>query len=298
MSARLARLRDQPASLLVAVGTFALIAAAIALAPWIAPYDPTEPTFVSRLEAPSAAHWLGTDQLGRDVLSRLLFGGRFSVTIAALVLAISAVTGTLLGALSARIGGLFDEIVMRVVDVLLSFPEILVALILIAILRPSFVTLIVALVAVGWTPFARLTRAITLEINTMGYIEAAEALGCSRWFIVLRHVIPNALGPVLAMGLLRFADKLIAVGSLSYLGLGVQPPDSDWGSMIAEAQAYMERTPVVIIAPALTIFVTALAVTVAGQSLGQRPLQAVAAEEQQAQVPEPARAESVAAVRA
>src|SRR5262249_48617717 len=153
------------------------------------------------------------------------------------------------GALSARLGGLFDEITMRICDVLLSFPDVLIALVLVALLRPSSTTLVLALTIVGWTPFARLTRGITFEINTRGYIEAAEALGCSRRFIVIRHVIPNAIGPVMAMGLLRFADKLIAVGSLSYLGLGVQPPDSDWGSMLADAQPYMERVPLLLLAP-------------------------------------------------
>jgi ABC-type dipeptide/oligopeptide/nickel transport system permease subunit len=275
MRRRLEAVLNSPAPLRAAVTVFALICLALVLAPWIAPYDPTEQVLASRLQAASAAHWLGTDHVGRDVLSRLLYGGRFSVTIAALVLLVSAATGTFLGAMSARIGGLFDEFLMRVADILLSFPEILVALILTAILKPSFVTLITALVAVAWTPFARLTRAITLEINTMGYIEAAEALGCSRSFIVLRHIIPNAMGPVLAMAFLRFADKLVAVGSLSYLGLGVQPPDSDWGSMIADAQPYMERAPLLIIAPALAIFICALAVTIAGQNLGQRRMQAV-----------------------
>ena len=147
----------------------------------------------------------------------------------------------MLGALSARIGGLFDEALMRIVDLLLSFPEVVVALFLIAILGPGYGTLVLALTITGWTPFARMSRGLALEVNAQDYIAAAEVLGCRRWFIVLRHVIPNLVRPIAAISFLRFGHKLITVGGLSFLGLGVQPPGSDWGA-IAGGRAAVHGT--------------------------------------------------------
>jgi peptide/nickel transport system permease protein len=253
----------------VGASFFVFVCALLVLTPWIAPYDPAAQELTHRLGAPSLNHLLGTDHLGRDVLSRLLHGGRFSVSIAAIAVLITGTTGTLLGAVSARIGGAFDDFVMRLVDVLLAFPEVMVALFLVFILGPGYGTLIVALAITGWTPFARLTRAVTLEINTRDFIEAAEALGCSRAFIIFRHVLPNAIGPVLAQGFLRFGHQLITVGGLSYLGLGVQPPESDWGAMLADAQLYMIRAPWLVLIPGFAIFLTALSVTLAGLGLRQ-----------------------------
>lgn len=254
-------------SVIIGGGFFGIVCLLLLLTPRIAPYDPNLQVLSDRLAAPSSQHWLGTDPLGRDVLSRLMYGGRYSVTVAALTVLICSVGGTLIGALSARIGGIVDEVAMRFVDATVAFPDVLLALLLVAILGPGYVTVVIAMSLVGWTVFARVTRSITLELNTKGYIEAAEALGCSQAFIIVRHVIPNAIGPILALGLLRFGFQLITVGSLSYLGLGVQPPASDWGSMLADAQPYMVRVPSLVMAPGLTIFLTALAVTMAGQGL-------------------------------
>ncbi|HEX5589963.1 MAG TPA: ABC transporter permease [Candidatus Limnocylindrales bacterium] len=259
---------------LVGASFFLIVCLLLILTPWIAPYDPAAQNLLNRLAAPTPEHLFGTDHLGRDILSRILHGGRFSVSIAAIAVLITGISGTLIGAISARVGGLLDDFLMRVVDALLAFPEVLIALFLVFILGPGYGTLIVALAIAGWTPFARLTRAVTLEINTRGYIEAAEALGCSRTFIIFRHVLPNAIGPVLAQGFLRFGHQLITVGGLSYLGLGVQRPQSDWGAMLAEAQLYMIRAPWLVIFPGFAIFLTALSVTLAGhglrQSLGRR----------------------------
>lgn len=243
----------------------------LVLTPWIAPYNPDVQNLTLGLARPSAQHWLGTDIFGRDELSRLMFGGRFSVTTAAITLLLSGVLGTTVGVVSGRIGGVVDEVTMRTVDVLLSFPDVLMALFLVAILGPGPGTVVFALTLIGWCPFARLARAMTIQINTRGYIEAARALGCSQAFIIFRHVLPNALRPVLAQGLNRFGHFLILVGSLSYLGLGVQPPASDWGSMLADGQPYMQQDPLLVIVPGVTIFLTALSVSIAGQGLsGQR----------------------------
>jgi peptide/nickel transport system permease protein len=257
-------------SLLAGTAVFALILLALLVTPWIAPQDPAAQDLSNRLAAPSARHWLGTDQLGRDTLSRLMYGGRFSVSIAAITLLVCAATGTILGVVSARSGGFVDEIIMRVTDVLLSFPEMVVALFLMAIFRPGYATLVVALTAAGWTPFARLARGLTLQINTREYITAAESLGCSRSFIIVRHVLPNAAGPISAHAFLRFGHILITVGALSFLGLGVQPPASDWGAMLSQARPYMGQSSALVLAPGLTIFLTALAVTMIGRGLQAR----------------------------
>lgn len=237
------------------------------LAPWIAPFDPARQDLLHRFAVPSTLHWLGTDHLGRDELSRVLYGGRFSVSIAAISLGLSVLIGVGLGVLSARAGGWIDEIVMRAVDLFISFPDVIVALFLVAILGPGYVTLILALTAVSWTPFARVMRGLASDINQRDYVLAAELLNCSRWFIVTRHIIPNAIRPVTAVALLRFGHKLIVVGGLSFLGLGVQPPLSDWGSMLAESRRYMDRAPMLVLAPGLAIFITALAITTLGQAL-------------------------------
>lgn len=259
--------RGRPWTFTFGAVTLTVILLVLVLTPWIAPHDPASQDLANRLAGPSGEHWFGTDHLGRDVLSRLMWGGRFSVTIAAITLVICAVTGGIIGAVAARRGGWLDELVMRSVDVLICFPDVVVALFLIALFGTGYGTLIAALTITGWTPFARLMRGLALEINSKDYVEAAEILGSPKTYIVFRHVIPNALRPVAAMGFLRFGHKLITVGALSYLGLGVQPPDSDWGAMLLDAQPYMEGSPGLGVLPGLAIFVTALSVTMIGQGL-------------------------------
>lgn len=257
----------RPWSFNIGAVLLAVILLLLLLTPWIAPHDPAAQDLSNRLSGPSADHWFGTDHLGRDVLSRLMWGGRFSVTIAAITLVVCGVTGGIIGALAARRGGWLDELVMRSVDVLICFPDVVIALFLIALFGTGSGTLIAALTITGWTPFARLMRGLALEINAKDYVEAAEILGSPKAYIVFRHVIPNAMRPVLAMGFLRFGHKLITVGALSYLGLGVQPPDSDWGAMLLDAQPFMERSPSLGILPGAAIFLSALSVTMIGQGL-------------------------------
>ncbi|MFD7161450.1 ABC transporter permease [Kribbella sp. NPDC059898] len=264
------RVLRQPWQLVVGGTVLGLVVLLLLLTPWIAPSDPAQQDLGQRLAGSSAAHWLGTDQLGRDLLSRLMYGGRFSATIAGITVVICAVVGTLLGILCARIRGAFDEAVMRVCDVLLAFPEMIVAMFVVSILGASKTTLILALAVGGWTPFAKLARGVAMEVDARGFIEAARALGCSRRFIVLRHLLPNSLNPLLAHAALRFGHMLITVGALSFLGLGVQPPAADWGSMLAAAQPFLSQAPHLVIYPGLTIFVTALSVTMIGQGINAR----------------------------
>jgi peptide/nickel transport system permease protein len=160
-----------------------------------------------------------------------------------------------------------DEILMRAIDLFLSFPQIIIALMIVVALKPGFVSLVLALTITGWTPYARLARAVGLEIATQTYIEAAAASGESEFLIMRKHIIPNTLGPILAQVFLRFGHTLLTIAGLSYLGIGIQPPTPDWGAMLAEAQPYMVRVPSLIVSPGIVIFLATLSVTMAGQGL-------------------------------
>ena len=250
-----------PLACLVVIGLVALFA------PIISPYDPNDQELTARLQTPSTAHPFGTDHVGRDVLSRVVTGSRFSLAITSVAVLISGVLGTIIGAFSGRIGGVLDEVTMRVVDVVLVFPELVVAFALASMLKPSFGTIVLAVTIFAWTPYARLARAVTLEVNTREFMEAAVALGSPPMFVLRKHVLPNIMGPILAIGFLRFGQMLITIAGLSYLGVGAQPPTPDWGAMLWEAQPYMRRVPSLTLIPGAAIFITALSVTLLGQRL-------------------------------
>ena len=245
----------------------AVIGLVALFAPVLAPYDPNDQNLTARLELPSLDHPLGTDHLGRDVLSRLLIGSRFSLAITTVSVLISGVFGTLVGAIAGRVGGATDEAAMRVVDVVLVFPELVVAFALASLLQQGFATIVLAVTIFAWTPYARLARAVTLEVNTREFMEAAVALGSTPLFILRRHILPNIMGSILAMGFLRFGQLLITIAGLSYLGVGAQPPTPDWGAMLWEAQPYMRRVPSLTLIPGASIFITALSVTLLGQRM-------------------------------
>lgn len=263
-------LRNKSAIDHAAVVVLVLMVAAIAAAPWLAPFPPDVQNLADRLAPPSGRHWLGTDNLGRDTLSRLLDGGRFSLVVAALATVLTGILGLAIGVLSARRKGWLDEFFTRTNDVLLALPEMVVALFIVAAMGTGFTSLLVALTVTGWTPFARLARTLAYDVSSRGFIEAARVVGCSPSFIVFRHILPHLAAPILGQATLRFGQLLISVGALSYLGLGVQPPQSDWGSMLAAAQPYAERAPWGIIAPGLAIFLVALCVTLIGQRASRR----------------------------
>ena len=243
------------------------MAVLVGCAEWLAPYDPAKQSLLARLQGPSWTHLLGTDHLGRDLFSRILHGGQFTVTIAAATTVLTMVIGTFIGIVAGRRGGLFDELAMRTVDLLISVPDVVVAIFLIGVFGPSQFTLILALTLTGWTPFARLARGLSKSVNARDYIRAAEVLGMPQRFILFRHILPNIIRPISAVTFIRFGHKLITVGGLSYLGLGVQPPGSDWGLMLSAAQPYMERAPMLMIAPGIAIFLAALSVTWIGHGL-------------------------------
>ena len=257
-------------TLLLSLCALSVIVVATLAAPWLTPHDPNQQVLAQRLAPPSAAQWLGADQLGRDLLARILYGGRASLWLAALAVLLSGGIGISIGLIAGRNGGWFDEFVMRLVDVLIVFPGIVLALVIAALLKPGFGSLLLALTITGWTTYARLARALTLEVLARPFIEAALAVGLSERRLLLRYVLPNISGPLLAMTFLRFGHTLLTVAALSYLGVGVQPPTPDWGAMLAEAQPYMQRAPRLLLAPSLLIFLTALSVTLIGQGLTLR----------------------------
>jgi peptide/nickel transport system permease protein len=265
-----APLRNRSAIDAAAAVILILIVAAVAAAPWLAPFPPDDQNLAARLTPPSPTHWLGTDHLGRDTLSRLLDGGRFSLVVAALATVLTGIIGLVIGVLSARRKGWLDELFTRTNDVLLALPEMVVALFIVAAMGTGFTSLLVALTVTGWTPFARLARTLAYDVSARGFVEAARVVGCSPWFIIFRHILPHLAAPMVGQATLRFGQLLIAVGALSYLGLGVQPPQSDWGSMLAAAQPYAERAPWGIVAPGLAVFVVALCVTLIGQRASRR----------------------------
>ena len=254
-------------SAVILFAVLAIIGLVALFAPILAPYDPNDQNLTARLQPPSLDHPLGTDHLGRDVLSRLLMGSRFSLAITTVSVLISGVFGTLVGAIAGRVGGATDEAAMRVVDVVLVFPDLVVAFALASMLEQGFGTIVLAVTIFAWTPYARLARAVTLEVNTREFMEAAVALGSTPSFILRRHVLPNIMGPILAMGFLRFGQLLITIAGLSYLGVGAQPPTPDWGAMLWEARPYMRRVPTLTLIPGAAIFITALSVTLLGQRM-------------------------------
>ncbi|WP_309073425.1 ABC transporter permease [Paenarthrobacter sp.] len=266
----MAPLRNRSAIDAATVVILVLIVAAVAAAPWLAPFPPDDQNLAERLAPPSATHWLGTDHLGRDTLSRLLDGGRFSLVVAALATVLTGVIGLVIGVLSARRKGWLDEFFTRTNDVLLALPEMVVALFIVAAMGTGFTSLLMALTVTGWTPFARLARTLAYDVSARGFVEAARVVGCPPSFIIFRHILPHLAAPMLGQATLRFGQLLISVGALSYLGLGVQPPQSDWGSMLAAAQPYAERAPWGIIAPGLAVFLVALCVTLIGQRASRR----------------------------
>lgn len=243
-----------------------LIAVAL-LAPWIAPYSPTEQDYANMLAEPSAAHWLGTDDLGRDVLSRLIHGTAASLYAAFLAVGVAILVGVPIGMIAGFRGGWTDQIISRCIDTLLSFPAIVLA---VAVTGAMGIGLTNAMLAVGlvFAPqLARLVRARTLVVRQELYVDAARCFGASTSRLLLKHVLPNAIQPVIVQATLLLAVALLAEASLSFLGLGVQPPDVSWGMMIARGYMYMEIAPAQMYVPGLIILLTAVAFNALGESL-------------------------------
>ncbi len=259
-------LRGDPRAALSLVVLVVILGAAL-LAPWLAPHDPTAQNFDQMLNGPSVSHWLGTDDLGRDVFSRLMHGGANSLYAALLAVSVALLIGVPLGLIAGFAGGWTDTLISRVIDTFLSFPAIILA---VAVTGAMGIGLTNAMFSVGlvFAPqIARLIRARTLVVRQELYVDAARCFGASPLRLLLRHVLPNAIQPVIVQSTLLLAVALLAEASLSFLGLGVQPPDVSWGAMIARGYLYMSIVPEQMYAPGLIIMITAVAFNALGESL-------------------------------
>lgn len=236
-------------------------------APWLAPEDPTRGSIVRRLQSPSTSHWLGTDGLGRDLLSRILYGARVSGIIGAMAVIVSGGIGTILGALAGYFGGAVDTIVGRFVDVLLAFPGILLAILVLAVLGPGVTSVIVAVGIFGVPSYARVVRATVLAVAKLDYVEAASALGAKHLRILSLHVMRNSFAPIIVLTSLNFGTAVLTAAALSFLGVGVQPPSPEWGAIIAEGRQYLRVAPHVTTITGLFIFVTVLGFNLLGDGI-------------------------------
>ena len=237
------------------------------LAPWLAPFDPAALNLDQILMPPSAEHLLGTDELGRDVLSRLLYGARVSLWVGFVAVGISTAIGIVLGLASGYFGGWTDELIMRGVDVMLCFPSFFLILAVIAFLEPSLTNIMVVIGVTSWMGIARLVRAETLSLRERDFVSAARLSGVSTKNILLRHILPNALAPVTITAILGIGGAILTESGLSFLGLGVQPPQASWGNMLMEGKAVIEDAPWLSLFPGLAILLTVLGYNLLGESL-------------------------------
>ena len=223
------------------------------LAPLIAPHDPLAQDSTAINQEPSSTYFFGTDHLGRDILSRLIYGTRTILTLAPISVLTAVVIGTVLGLMAGYFGGLIDEVVMRLLDAVMAFPAILLYLIIIAAIGPSAFNVVIAITFVGTPGIARLVRSLTLDIRTRDYIRAAETRGENPFYIMFVEILPNVRGPLIIDGLLRVGYAVFAIGTLGFLGLGLPPPDPDWGGMVADARRFIWTNPLGVLWPILAI---------------------------------------------
>ena len=238
-----------------------------ALAPWIAPYRFDEMSLLKRLKPPSAAHWFGTDEFGRDVLSRTLMGARLSLLMGIGATLISLVIGVPLGLLAGYRRGWFDEILMRTMDVLLSFPPIMLGLLILAVTQPALWKAVVAIGIVYVPPIVRITRSVTLDLANEEFIQAAHVRGDTTRYILFCEILPNAWPPIAVEGSLRITFAILLGAALSFVGMGAQPPSSDWGLMVSEARPFVDSAPWIALAPGLAMCLTVIGINLLGDGL-------------------------------
>jgi len=251
------------------VGAFLIVGLLLGalLAPYVARYDPTAPHFNLRLQPPSAAFPLGTDSFGRDILSRLVYGGRISLTVGAISVVISFAVGVPLGIAAGYYGGRLDDVIMRTVDVWLAFPGLLLAIGIVAVLGPGLQNVLLAIGISGVPGVCRLVRGSVLPVKEEAYVEVARAVGGSEGRIIRVHILPNVLAPVVVLLTLRLGTAILTGVGLSFLGLGVQPPAAEWGAMVSEGRAYLQQAWWVSTIPGIAIFLSVMGVNVLGDGL-------------------------------
>ena len=248
----------------VLIAVFALCAL---FAPLLAPYDPLFQDLGIRLTPPSPEHWLGTDSLGRDILSRILYGARISLLVGVVVVVSAGLVGTAIGLVAGYVGGFVDEALMRLTEVFLAFPALILAMAIAGALGPSLTNAIIAIAAVTWAVYARLVRGQILSLRQREFVEAARAIGASRTRIVVRHLLPNALAPLMIQASFDLGSSIIAAAGLSFIGFGAQPPTPEWGVMISEGRNYISTQPWLSLFPGLAILLAVGSFNLLGDGL-------------------------------
>ena len=235
-------------------------------APWIVPYGPQDQDIVNRLQPPSADHWFGTDQLGRDVFSRVLYGGRLSLPAGLMVIVVAGVIGTAIGALAGFIGGWFEELTMRLTEVFMAFPTIILAMAIAAALGPSLANAIIAMVVVWWPNYARVVRSLVISVKSQEYVEAASAIGAPKGRVLWRTVLPNCLAPAVVLATIDLGNAILVFAGLSFLGLGPDPSKPEWGRMVADGIEYFDQLWMSAF-PGLAIFTLVIAFNFLGDGI-------------------------------
>ena len=235
-------------------------------APLVATHEPLKQS-ADLLQPPSASHWMGTDEFGRDLFSRIVYGGRISLSVGIIAVAIAVLVGSTLGLLSGYVGGLIDTAIMRFIDGLMAFPSIILAILIMAVLGPSLVNLMIAvgISAVPW--YARTVRGSTLQVKQTQYVESSQAVGAGTLRIIWRHILPNVAAPIIVLGTLGMATSILAIAGLSFLGLGARPPSPEWGAMLSSARTYMGRASWYATFPGVAIMISVLAMNIIGDAL-------------------------------
>ena len=240
---------------------------AAVIGPWLVPYDPSAQELALRLEGPSRLHWLGLDELGRDILARVMSGARISLFVGLVVVSVSASIGAAMGALAGYYGGIIDEAISRVIDILLAFPGLLLAIALVAVLGPSLTNVVIALSLIGWVGYARVARAQVLQAREFEYVVAARAIGAATPRILIRHVLPAALPALTVQATLGMGGAILSEAALSFLGLGVQSPTPSWGAMLNYGRAHVLDAPHLTVFPGVAIALVVLGLNLLGDSL-------------------------------
>nr|WP_238480914.1 nickel transporter permease [Desulforadius tongensis] len=236
-------------------------------APYIAPYDPTNGVMADSLQKPSAQHLLGTDELGRDILSRIIFGARISLRVGLLAVAIALSIGTVLGSIAGYFGGRIDNLIMRFMDVMLSFPSLLLAIAFMSVLGRGVENAVIAISIVTMPEYARIVRGSVLSVKENEYVQAARAIGNRDGAIILKHILPNVIAPIIVRGTLGISTAILETAALGFLGLGVQPPDAEWGTMLGAGRSYMFNAPHLVMFPGIAITLTVMAFNLLGDGL-------------------------------
>jgi peptide/nickel transport system permease protein len=252
---------------LIGLSTIIILLVIAICAPSVSPYDPMKINLQERLSPPSLEHPMGTDDLGRDYLSRIIYGTRISMTAAALITMISLIIGLIVGTASGYFGGIVDETLMRIVDIMLAFPSLIITIAIAGILGPTFENLIIAMTVTGWVGYSRLIRSSVLLVKEQDFVVSSKAIGCSDLRVVFDHIVPNAIAPIVVLATLDMGNVILGLCGMSFLGLGAQPPTPEWGSMLEAGKPFMESMPTLMIFPGLMIMITVMAFNFLGDGL-------------------------------